>query len=385
MSYHAVQPFHQTLTFQGTEKRPAKKSFWLPVLGILTAGAGAFALTRDSFQFNRQEPPTPAAGKNILGDGDRQALEAILSKRTSAAERQYSAQVHRQAIQDLSLLYSSPETKVTLASFSDTHTRGSDRGFGLHEIRKLEIGDKTILANIHWPFRPNLGGFTFPDEIRIRTRIFSGERGVAGSEKQYVSARYRVAWDEFDEPTLMNEPILGEHNTPMQRRVPVSVFSCADCHHSTSPFAAKFQAPFTPINPEFIVQPHQYEKPLPQSLGYLELKTYLSENAARLGISEKQSEAILLALKEKASLDLPDLTKKLEKMAKVMEYSELGGGDTLIEKGQEDYAKQFPGVYQGKDGRFYMDSMEQILVDQGKISFSRPVWWSDKRVIPKEP
>jgi hypothetical protein len=349
------------------------------------------ALSATEKQPPATDPPLQKSVKPFqpeINDTHQAAIQDLLATASHPNEERYAKAVHQQVIRDLATLYNSPQTEITLASFTDDHTPGQDRGFGLHEVRMLNVGDKTILANIHWPFRPEIKGFTFPDEIRVRTRVFSGDRGQAESEAQYITARYRIAWDEMDRPSLFLEPQWDTQNRRMQRRVPISVFSCTNCH-TPGPMhqllAERFADPQTPLNPEFIVQPSYFQRPLEHTDGYRQVQAYLKRNHETLKLSAADQEGILTALTKKENLDLPGLAQKLAEMQNRTEYNVLSGPDTPLDPKDISRAQGYPGIYAGRNSHYFMDSLEAFLFDQGKINYDRPVWWSDARVIPPRP
>jgi hypothetical protein len=316
-----------------------------------------------------------------LPQAQQHQLRTWLEQPGELQERQYHEAVHFQALQDLLTLYRSPHTRMTLASFTDRYTPGADAGFGLHEVRMLDQGPLTITANIHWPLLPASGGFGLPDEIRLRARRLSSpvSRGEPGSEEAYYDARYRITWNDQDRPDLFLEPVYHPEGL-MTRRVPVSVFSCLDCHQSGNGHALRYQAPGESLDHELIVQRSQYDKPLKASRGYRDVARYVARQVQVGGWTADQGRQLLSALESRKSFDLPHWESRLQEMIQRRERLTLGS-DALL-WGRLDAPYQRPllsetGHYQNGAGQWLQEATEIEMRGQGK-----GIWWTDRVVIP---
>ena len=170
-------------------------------------------------------------------------------------------------------------TRSTFAVFT-VNARGPDGGRGLHIVKELSVGDRTIWVNEEWPVR--FGRLELPDEIRVRTRVFNTPsvlRGALNSDQDFISLRVRVAWNQHSNPQFFIETIFQDSPVAVHdssyflnqervvRRAPISNVMCQACHSSPSPFAQRFGVPGQPTQHESIVQPGLFKLPFAETLG----------------------------------------------------------------------------------------------------------------------
>jgi hypothetical protein len=193
------------------------------------------------------------------------------------SEQSYYQLVQNQLLSDAVLLYSSTAPKIVYAEFAKDQP-GQDLGYGLHVVKRLDIGDKTIFVNESWPYVR--GRLQLPTEIRIRTRTFyrpGTPRGIDGGEDQYLMGRYRIGWDRADQPIFFEEPAWVNANERAQHRVGANIFNCVSCHQSGNPFADQFNVSGRDaINHEAIVQPSYFTQRIQKNQGYIDLQKYLA-------------------------------------------------------------------------------------------------------------
>ena len=260
----------------------------------------------------------------FLPEQDRTKIRTLLDYEGSITTRRkreedYSLLVRAQVMRDLSLLYNSPRTQVTYASFTSEDNPGEDGGFGLHVVKRVDIGDKTVFVNEHWPFRR--GRLQLPDEIRARTRGFNRDkpaRGAPGSEDDYIVERFRIAYDVDDKPTLFTQRQFGSDGKAILHRVSTGSFDCTGCHKSGNGFAASFTPSGAKTNAESNTQRTAFaplssstsEAVLRQGKGFEALMAYLKKN----GYSAQHRNAMESALLKhpQDSLRLPGFAALLD-------------------------------------------------------------------------
>lgn len=325
---------------------------------------------------------------SFLPETDRAKILSLLDesadKKTRAArEETYSRLVRPQIIQDLTLLYTSSATQVTYASFTSDETPGDDGGFGLHVVKRLDVGNKTVLVNEHWPFRR--GRLQLPDEIRVRTRGFDRKkpaRGQSGSEEDFVFERFRIAWDAQDKPTLYTQRQFTPDGRSEPHRVQTGVFDCAGCHRSGNPFSTPFTPSGSKSNPETITQKPGFAPlgsgdaagTLRRNTGLRDFLAYLSKKGYS-GKHRAATEATLIGRPLEATR-LPNILSLLQEHAlgPIMDYVQ---ADRPLET---DPIKAGDGAYTRPDGTLWQDGLEAGLYgsENGKGRY----WNDNQHLIP---
>jgi len=313
---------------------------------------------------------------------DQSKIEALLTmydsqgniKNLSKQEQDYTHYVQHQVLSDILTLYSSNATKITYSHFS-MGSRGLDGADGFHVVKRLDLDMKTILVNERWPFENDR--IALPDEIRIRTRVFGhAQRGKPGAEKDYVVMRYRLGWKSGDTPVIYEEPAYDYGNKPIQRRAHQNVFNCKECHRSESQFAKRFSSAGIPIDPEVIVQPSAFSKPLFESIGYQEFSSYLKDG----NYPEDYLKAVenSLVVNYRASTQVPGLIKAIQEKMESREYMSLGGDSQVFNFNPSGLFSWPFGVYYDS-GIYWKDSIEEMM----ESNLGRFVWWIDNnQLIP---
>jgi len=293
----------------------------------------------------------------------------------SGDEIAYQNNVHAQSIADLELLYSKElegRVAVVYASFaSDSpsyHQRGEDEGFGLHVVKRFEAKERTIFVNEHWPTDRATGGLLFPDEIRIQSQVFSGERHRAGAERTYFFDSIRLAWGPSNEIEIYRRSL----QQGGRMRVPVSApGSCIQCHESSSSsaFADTYLQPGETRDYEAIVSQSHFKLPLTKQRGFREYLDFLKKVGAP---NYPDIEAVLASPGDK--LQLPGILGALREARAQRQWL---GADEKWSRSSYSSAFQTPwqqGTY-FQDGDWYLDAIEEIF--EGKYR-----WWNPKIVIP---
>lgn len=180
------------------------------------------------------------------------------------AERAYYKLVNDYIMKGLDTLYNSPNIKMTFADFTEESSRGSDGGTGLHVIKRFDDGPLTILVNEHWPLEPSERAISLPNELRVRMRLLrrtpEHKRGEPGSHRDYLSARYRIAWNYPASASLYIEPRYSESGERLRRRKSLLPSTCESCHHESNPFRKKFALGASEVDFEVNVQAHHFDK-----------------------------------------------------------------------------------------------------------------------------
>ena len=325
-----------------------------------------------------------------LSPGNAERIEALLTppysgRNLESLEMEYQRLVQRQVYADMQLLYA-PENasrvKVTYAAFhSSDGNPGRDRGFGLHVVKRLTLpldGGKTkiVYVNEQWPESRENGGLFLPDEIRVQTLAFEGDRRVLGSEKLYLFDSVRLAWGPRQEIKISRRTRYSfddqtGRNTLKQMRVPVSApLSCVACHHSPTSFAGEFLAEGETMNHEAIVQDSYFDRPLAETRGFRDYMTYLRER----GVPQKFIDDARTALLDPAtSLGVPGINSALEHSAHEFDWLGEDGSPSPSENPAVWRTRQ--GVYQARSGEWLIDATEDIF--EGKYR-----WWFPLVVLP---
>lgn len=220
-------------------------------------------------------------------------LKDLLTSRASTAnwealEMRYQALVQPQIFSDLIQLYdprNAGKVRITYASFTPENGSGDDIGFGLHIVKRLTIHGKDgrsrrIDVNEHWAMERRTGGLLLPDEIRIKSLVFEGERGSRASQKLYLFDSFRLAWSESREIAILRRSVYDGVHRMNTLRAPVSApFSCQGCHlgRSSDSFADDFLADEEARDFEAIVQPSCFQLPPEKMRGFREYIEHLKE------------------------------------------------------------------------------------------------------------
>ena len=301
----------------------------------------------------------------------------------SSREDVYVNQIDELVLRDLRLIYTSPQTLITYASFSPEHEAGIDGGFGLHVIKKLSIGNKTVFVNEQWPFRR--GHLQLPNEIRIRTRAFQKHnlsRGQVGSEEDFLGLRVRVAWEQGDTPNLFYVKNFSPDGTKYQRRVNTVFYECTQCHSSKSNLADNFRKPSEPRNFESITQASMFVNPLQKDApailehtpGYAQLMNYLDKSGYTAIRQEQFKNSLLNDVKN--SMRLLSLERRLEARhdKKIQIYT---GDDPEVPSYQA--TSEHDEIYRTSDGTYFQDVLEN---SRGPINGKGVFWHDSSQLIP---
>lgn len=303
-------------------------------------------------------------------------LAAALPKRNVAAqELSYQRLAQKQSLSDALKIYDPRyrgQVQVAYTSFTAENGRraGSDLGYGLRVLKRLELGAKVIEVKEFWPVDRYSGRLFRPEELRIKTRVEGGERGGEGSEGQYLFDRVHLAWGPGrNEVTVHRRTLYDSLGNLRQVRSPVSVpYSCMGCHQSDSGLRKAFAKDIT--TQESIIQPAYYELPkkemdgLKEYLGFLK-KVYrdstLVESAQRTleAGGAIWPEGIAKALRDVVANDTVSWLKDDTRVAEP-------NFELLLRQGY------YPGPFQQN---IYRDALEQVF--EGKYR-----WWDPETVIP---
>jgi len=293
----------------------------------------------------------------------------------SGDEIAYQNKIHDQSMADLELLYTNElegRVSVVYASFASDapsyHQRGDDEGFGLHVVKRFENSERTIFVNEHWPIDRATGGLLFPDEIRLQSQVFTGERHRLGSESTYLFDSVRLAWGPSNEIEIYRRSL----QQGGRMRVPVSApGSCLQCHESTSSngFADAYLETGETRDYEAIVSQSHFKLPPAKQRGFREYVTFLKNVNAP---DYPQIEKILADPGDR--LQLPGILDALR--AAYGQRQWLGADEKW---GRSSYSSAFQTPWQQgsyfQEGDWYLDAIEEIF--EGKYR-----WWNPKIVIP---
>ena len=332
-----------------------------------------FGILLFPFTFNRLHSSEWPA---VLSESDKPIILNLIrstskgGRSREAAEYQLTRTLHQHVLRDALLLYQNEMNpalvKFTYASFTFDKP-GEDAGFGLHVVKQFKTDKKLILVNELWPIEN--GRLQLPDEIRFRTQAFgsvSESTGSAADDENMVGARFRLAWDDRDKPEIFFEPIFEEDDRSIPRRVPVSNLHCVACHSGNHSFAREFMSEGRPLDRRQNVQPDYFDKPLAQSKGYIQLRTFLKRAAFRRVIDFKALETIFITNGRK-NLALPTLSLALREMIETKKFSTLG----------------YASVYGSGSGPGYFTYNKMIyrdaIRDIEEQSFGRGRWWEDNQ------
>lgn len=310
----------------------------------------------------------PAWGGNLL------ELQAILNSAppiSAGVEERYQRLVQEQTFADLLEVYdpkNQAHLKITYASFTPENTfgGGDDSGFGLHIVKRLELPTsngktRTIDVNELWAEDRQSGKLFLPDEIRIKSQAFEGERVVPGSHRLYLFDSIRVAWGGGpDEIQISRRSRLSSK----AMRVPVSApFSCLECHDSTASFAVPFLKNGEKLNHEAIVQNSHFTLPPEEMRGFTQYVDYLKKS----GKSDSFIEQRKAKLKNIRSFsEVPGFLQIVERTKQANSFHWLPDDELIA--GPEHLYTHRQGVYKTEDGLLWMDALEEIF--EGKYR-----WW----------
>ena len=304
-----------------------------------------------------------------------------------ALEKEYQRLVQPQTLADLRKIYdpaNRSKLKFAYATFTpEEGLPGHDRGYGFHVVKRLELPlsgkrTKVIDVNEQWPSHRGNGGLFLPDEIRIKTLVFEGDRRIEGSEKLYLFDSIRLAWGPAGEVSIHRRTRYEwnpETGTDRRRvmRAPVSApISCIGCHNSPTTFAPHFLSEGESVNHEAIVQDSYFARPVTESFGFKKYLMHLKGLAPSNGEFVKAAER---ELKEPArSFQVPGLYEELGRVLAHPSFSWLGDdGDTYYGVSPE-VAMMRQGVY--RRGQYLLvDAIEEIF--EGKYR-----WWEPTVVLP---
>ena len=338
--------------------------------------------------------PPSVLGSHLSPEKAARISEILSTKETTAPfkdlETEYQSLVNRRVIHDLLALYEAEDLggiEITYASFTpEGLVRSEDKGFGLHVIKRtgIEIGNgrkRMVVVNEHWPENREDGSLFFPDELRIKTQIFEGDRAVLGSEHLYAFDSLRLGWGpSFDDVALFRrsqfERDAKTGGTKLkQMRVSVSApYACQDCHEGdNSYFASRFlTSEGRRTTYEFIVQDSYFQLPLHETHGYREYVQYLERRKSPF-LSEAKEDL----LHPQRSMRLPGIRRGL-KAALISGVSWLPSDSPF---NRNDYPGfnlplQSQGVYLTKKGGVFRDALENA-VEEGKYR-----WWFPAIAVP---
>lgn len=315
-------------------------------------------------------------------------INAVLQSKPfdlETAEKNYQSLIQEQSLADLMEVYK-PENqaklKITYASFTPVNTSGggSDLGFGLHIVKRLELKlpsgkTKTIDVNELWDEEKKTGGLFLPDEIRLKSQAVDGPRFVPGSEKNYLFDQFRVAWgvEKNDIQILRRTKYTFQNgkNEVKAMRVPVSApFSCRGCHRPTSSLANEFLKEGETRNYEAIVQDSHFALPPEEMRGFKQYVAYLQSSHR----SAKFIERAAAKLKDiRRASELPGFYEALQKSFNAKERSWMIEDSKAIEPAY--LVKDRQGVYEGDNGSLMTDAIEDSF--EGKYR-----WWEPQVFIP---
>ncbi len=301
------------------------------------------------------------------------------------AEVDYQKLVHHQTLSDLIQIYS-PENeamvRITYPEFTPDDKRGSDLGFGFHVVRRLHLNphsdqERIIDVNEHWDTSPTSHGLLLPDEIRVKSLVFSGQRHVRGSAALYLFDSFRVLWNEEDKPQLMRQSRFFWNKTTKSTekkdlRTPITApFSCRSCHNSqNNKFADPFLDPGMEKDHEAIVQDTYFNRPLDQTNGFRLYMEFLSKKKSSDGFVKAVYRDLL---EPRKSLRLPNMLDVLKESWRTFYYI---GGDSPVLDHFQGYFHRWPGIYNTANGK-YWDTVYQ------HAQTAAP-WWAPEAVIPSE-
>ncbi len=296
-------------------------------------------------------------------------------------EVNYQSFVQPQTFADLQKIYDPKNQEKLLIAYPtfipEKGSPGEDRGFGFHVVKRLIIplpnGEKKIIdVNEQWAENQKNRGLFLPDEIRIKTRVVSGDRHVAGSERQYLFDSVRLAWNETNEISIARQTRYRnrEGNMGMKpMRVPVSApISCMACHDAGTSHYIKFLADGETRNHEAIVQDSYFKLSPKEMDGYQEYVDYLT--------SKKVPETFLTKVKRDledpvTAFAVPGLYEALEQQRQ--SFSWLGEDDSFRPFTFLTHDSQ--GVYERR-GSWFIDANESVF--EGKYQ-----WWQPFTAVPR--
>jgi hypothetical protein len=303
------------------------------------------------------------------------------------AEKRYQTLVHEQLFSDLLDLYA-PENaarlQITYPTFvPEGGSAGRDLGYGLHVVKRLELPldegtTKVIVVNEQWAQDRASGGLFAPDEIRIKSLVFEGERHVPGSEKLYLFDSIRLSWgartndlEIVRRTRYSHDPKTGKNPIKVMR-VPVSApYSCASCHRAGNPYAVKFLGDNEAVDAEAIVQPSYFDRPLTETHGFRDYMAELGREGRETSFVERVRSALL---RPSLSLQLPVLFEKLRALSTRTDFRWLDA-DTPLKLAEQSVWEGRQGTYR-RDGKLWLDAIE--LTAPGKYSA-----WMPRVHLPK--
>ncbi len=319
-------------------------------------------------------------------------IQELLSAKQSEAnleqnEKLYQRLVQKQTFSDLLELYdpkNQDKVQTTYASFTAVQEseKSDDLGTGLHVVKRLTLPlangkTKVVDVNEQWGHNAENDGLFLPDEIRIKTLIFEGERFVPGSEKLYLYDQIRIAWGPEGQVAILRQAehtydAVSKRNLSKRMRAAVSApYSCMLCHDGSTGFEQKYLKPGEKQNYEAIVQDSHFKLPVTEMNGFKEYMDYLGRVSKDKNFIEKVSVGLAEPSKTFA---VPGLSEALTLALKTNSIQWLAE-DALVSG--SDYAshRKRQGVYSLSNGSLFIEAIEDIF--EGKYR-----WWDPQTILP---